>query len=274
MPFQHRLLFQGLWLIADRCGRIEDRPKRIHADIFPFDGDLDVDAMLTDLAQADSGDDQPFIVRYTVNGQRLIEVCKFGKHQRPAASEPDSVLPSRDCADSLTISQTTNKVVAATNIVVAATNKDVREGRREKGEGEGNGRRVVEISSASDDAKPDALMLLPDSPSVLEFPTIGTGPKVWALTARHVTDWQDAYPGVDVFAECKKAKAWICANQPKTSGGMPKFLVNWLNRAANMPRGSPPQAGASKARDTVEAGRASFTRRAAVIQGRGGGGYE
>src|SRR5262245_30051913 len=42
-PFQHRLLFAGLWLLADREGRLEDRPKRIHADLFPYDPALDVE---------------------------------------------------------------------------------------------------------------------------------------------------------------------------------------------------------------------------------------
>jgi hypothetical protein len=44
----HRLLFAGLWTLADSAGRMEDRPKRIKGQLFPFD-DVDVDAMLNDL---------------------------------------------------------------------------------------------------------------------------------------------------------------------------------------------------------------------------------
>lgn len=36
-PFWIRLLFQGLWNIADREGRLEDRIKRINVDVFPYD---------------------------------------------------------------------------------------------------------------------------------------------------------------------------------------------------------------------------------------------
>lgn len=92
LSFAHRLLFEGLWLIADREGRLEDRPKRIKGQIFPYDDGLNVDAMLTDLA---AGAD-PFIVRYEVNGQRYIQVAGFVTHQRPHHTEPASVYPTVD----------------------------------------------------------------------------------------------------------------------------------------------------------------------------------
>ena len=40
-----RLIFIGLWTLADCEGRLEDRPKRIRAQLHPFDDD-DTDAML------------------------------------------------------------------------------------------------------------------------------------------------------------------------------------------------------------------------------------
>ncbi len=78
------------------------------------------------------------------------------------------------------------------------------------------------------------------SPTVLTFPTIGKGPKSWALTEAHVADWLVAYPGVDVRGECHRALAWVKANQAKTAKGMPAFLVRWLNTATNRgPRALP-----------------------------------
>src|SRR5438046_5988352 len=47
----HRLLYAGLWLCADRQGRLQDRPKRLKAEIFPYD-DADVDELLWDLNHA------------------------------------------------------------------------------------------------------------------------------------------------------------------------------------------------------------------------------
>lgn len=81
-----RLLFIGLWTIADRNGRLEDRPKRIRAEIFPYD-DCDCDLLLRDLHR--SG----FIIRYSVDGDRFIMINNFLKHQNPHPKEQPSTIP-------------------------------------------------------------------------------------------------------------------------------------------------------------------------------------
>lgn len=82
-----RLLFQGLWCIADREGRLEDRPKRIKAELLPYDN-CDVDALLGDLNRLG------FILRYAVDGQRFIQVVNFTKHQNPHVKEAASQIPA------------------------------------------------------------------------------------------------------------------------------------------------------------------------------------
>ncbi|HCF1421617.1 TPA: hypothetical protein N0H37_001621 [Pseudomonas aeruginosa] len=84
-PFD-RLLFIGLWTLADREGRLEDRPKRIKIKLFPGD-DYDVDQGLAALAA------RGFITRYEVQGFAVVEVANFHKHQKPHGTEKDSVLP-------------------------------------------------------------------------------------------------------------------------------------------------------------------------------------
>jgi len=88
-PFA-RLLFIGLWLMADRDGRLEDRPKRIEAEILPYDFQ-DVDALLKELADHE----EHFIIRYEVDGKKIIQVRTFLKHQRINGKEADtaSLLP-------------------------------------------------------------------------------------------------------------------------------------------------------------------------------------
>jgi hypothetical protein len=81
-----RLLFVGLWCLADREGRLEDRPKRIRADALPYD-DCDVNAMLDQLHAAG------FIIRYEVDGQKLIQITTFGQHQNPHPKELSEGLP-------------------------------------------------------------------------------------------------------------------------------------------------------------------------------------
>ena len=89
LPAFDRLLFIGMWCLADREGRLEDRPKRIKMELFPCDT-YDVDEGLNSLAKAG------FVNRYQVEGFTVIEIVNFQKHQNPHGSEKDSVLPDQD----------------------------------------------------------------------------------------------------------------------------------------------------------------------------------
>lgn len=79
-------LFIGLWMLADREGRLEDRPKRIKAEVFPY-REVDVDSRLTWLSE------QGFIRRYEAKGFHVIQIVYFLKHQKPHGTEKDSALP-------------------------------------------------------------------------------------------------------------------------------------------------------------------------------------
>lgn len=87
LPFSTRLLFIGLWTIADKEGRLLDRPKKIRMEIFPAD-DVDCEQGLTQLA------DKGFLLRYEVAGVRYIQVMNWRKHQNPHIKETDSQLPA------------------------------------------------------------------------------------------------------------------------------------------------------------------------------------
>jgi hypothetical protein len=86
-----RLLFIGLWMLADREGRLEERPKQIKAKIFPFE-DVDLEGLLEELAKSPEGD-HPFIQRYEVKGKSYIQVVNFLKHQSPHPKERPSEIP-------------------------------------------------------------------------------------------------------------------------------------------------------------------------------------
>jgi hypothetical protein len=86
LPYSHRLAFIGLWVQADREGRLEDRPLRLRARIFPYD-DVDMEAILADLTTAG------FIIRYVVSGRAYIQVKAFLHHQIPTRDEPTSEIP-------------------------------------------------------------------------------------------------------------------------------------------------------------------------------------
>ena len=88
LDLRARILFAGLWTIADREGRLEDRPAKIKAECLPYD-DCDVDALLNSLATGK----KPFIHRYEVDGEKYIQVVTWHKHQSPHVREPESDIP-------------------------------------------------------------------------------------------------------------------------------------------------------------------------------------
>lgn len=78
-----RLLFIGLWCLADCKGRLEDRPKRIGVEVLPYDQDYDVDVGLAAL------DKHGLITRYNADGKQLIQVVSFASHQRITGKEAE-----------------------------------------------------------------------------------------------------------------------------------------------------------------------------------------
>lgn len=84
-----RLLFAGLWCIADREGRIEDNFVKIKAQLLPYDT-ADVDQLLTLLHTS------KFIIRYKKRSEKCIQIINFLKHQSPHIKEAKSTLPAPD----------------------------------------------------------------------------------------------------------------------------------------------------------------------------------
>lgn len=105
------ILFTGLWCLADREGRLEDRPLRIKAEIFPY-RDLPLfNGYLTELARLG------FIHRYEADGMAVIQVVNFSKHQSPHKTEKESELPEIP-ADSVSCAITVKAPLSNWNVHV------------------------------------------------------------------------------------------------------------------------------------------------------------
>ena len=83
-----RLLFIGLWAIADYKGCFEYKPKRLKIQVLPYD-DCNIEELANDL------DKSGFISIYSVQGQQYGKVLNFSKHQNPHKNERDkgSLIP-------------------------------------------------------------------------------------------------------------------------------------------------------------------------------------
>ncbi len=82
-----RLLYIGLWCLADREGRLADRPRQIKAEILPYD-DCRAEELLEELHR------RGFILRYAAGNESYIWIPAFRKHQNPHPREAASVIPA------------------------------------------------------------------------------------------------------------------------------------------------------------------------------------
>lgn len=82
-----KLLFIGLWNLADREGRLEDRPKTIGFKIRPW-APHEVPSLLNELHVA------CLIERYESDGVPVLAIPHFKEHQHPHPKEIPSRLPS------------------------------------------------------------------------------------------------------------------------------------------------------------------------------------
>jgi len=71
--------------MADREGRLEHRPKRIKAEVLPYDN-CNIEKLLRQLS------DKNFIFIYSVSDCKYIQILKFGLHQNPHCKEAESTI--------------------------------------------------------------------------------------------------------------------------------------------------------------------------------------
>ena len=85
-----RLLLLSLFTQVDNGGRMYDQPRKIGANAFGECDDVDTEALLTELEGGGR------IVRYQIEGKRLLAVVNFARHQKvdPRWSSPLPAPPS------------------------------------------------------------------------------------------------------------------------------------------------------------------------------------
>jgi len=91
-----RLLFEGLWCLADREGRLEYRPKKIKAEILPYDN-CDIIALTEQLMV------RGFVIIYRYDNQNYLLIPTFSEHQNCHIREPESTILAPDEHQSCTV---------------------------------------------------------------------------------------------------------------------------------------------------------------------------
>lgn len=234
-----RLCFIALITMADDEGRFRAHPSLVRSRRFPYDLDLtdrEVDGWLFELEAADR------IERYEVEGQIYGRVVNFRKHQKINRPAPSRLPAPGYCAEfteasvrphgALTDGSGSGSVSGPgsgssyCSELPADRPSELLQARLALGPGLSTDRQA--------EAQPRALDAI-----LLHYPVSGTqAEKQWALRESKVAEYESAFPGIDVRAECRKALQWVLDNpgKRKTPKGMPRFLGLWLGRAQDSPR--------------------------------------
>ena len=93
LPLGARLLFIGLWNVADDIGRLRGNPLFVRSQVFPYEPKADVEGWLSDLEFLG------IIKTYFSGGETFIHVVNFLKHQQINKPTP-SKLPSPEDSSS------------------------------------------------------------------------------------------------------------------------------------------------------------------------------
>jgi hypothetical protein len=214
-----RLLFIGLWTLADCEGRIEDRPKRIRAQLHPFD-DGDTDAMLQTLH------DHLFIIRYVAEGKPCIEVRNFKKHQRLSTKEIEgkSQLPKRNISGTH-LGHT--KDISGTHLGHNETIPDVQEGKGMEGNRKGMEWKGMEWKGMEESPEERAVAL-PSHAGTRAHEGGSDKRSSKPKPAPIAADWQPSAAALDVLAT-----HGIAASFAMTC--LPEFKLYWTERGESRP---------------------------------------
>lgn len=253
----YSLLFEGLWVLADRSGRLEDRPLRIKGEVFPYRDGLNVDAMLTWL------ESNGFIRRYTAQGKKCILVLEFVKHQNPHKNESESELPapSDECTKPEEIG-TTPEIIGSTRSDSLSSDSLIPDSKKSASAAapatplvpEKQKTRTVTLAAYLDTCKALGAKAIPDDHHIRRYcADAGITEDMMAIAwmrfrEEHTTGARKAKRYIDwpeTFANCVKSSwygLWVCNTEGPanwTSKGLQEKRVADARRAEQEARHAP-----------------------------------
>ena len=239
-----RILFSGLWCMADREGRLEDRPLRIKIEVLPYDN-CDVDDLLKGLQE------NGFIQRYEVNGEGYIQIVNFLKHQNPHIREKASEIPpfsvEAEEDNSQDTGETQNSPVQAqykNNVCTGEAEKSMEPARLipdslipDSGFQDTGAKSEIAEEKIEDPIKAGEIVEKPQHSELAvalckslsaHFQDVREKPEIFYTK---LAEWTSLYEKISVPFEIRKAAQWLRDNPGKKYKSWSRFMGNWLSRA-------------------------------------------
>lgn len=253
-----RLLFIGLWCLADREGFLKYRPKRISIEIFPYDQGFmpKVEPWLALVYQKG-------LIRFWYERPVLVtEVDENSQSKIPCYSEPLTPLPQRDHMNIANNSEPLTPVGDPVFIEIVNFTKHQKPHSREKdseikpllsGCCQGHakatprrpecGKRKEERGMRNEDVTVQSSKEQSPGPHLEPVLTIPLNKKntFFEIFPEDIREWQETFPGVDVFSSLRRARQWSIdyPKRRKTAVGIRGHLSTWLSKDQDKARGQP-----------------------------------
>ncbi|WP_289365882.1 hypothetical protein [Pantoea stewartii] len=238
-----RLLFAGLWTIADKEGRLDDRPKKIKALVLPFDN-VNCDDCLKQLH------DRQFINRYSVDGNAYIQISNWKKHQNPHCKEAASEIPepceAQPEPEEAPVKNSADTELSSDKSTQITENKEAPEKHHAS---------TVQESLEHNLNPADSLNLIPDSLNLIPYNTQAAEATcegeaqatVHAMSGRYAFEgnivrlnhkdyeaWKLLYPNIDLNYELQKLDIEFTHDKPKNWFITASQKLSYQNKQAGM----------------------------------------
>lgn len=206
------VFYRRLMNLVDDYGRYDGRTSVLRSQLYPIQTDKvaerDVGKWLAETAEAG------LVTIYSIGEKQYVQLENFGQRLRSPSKWPEP--PADKCQQmSADARNCGHPPTSAAVFVCVDVGADVSVGVGD---------------SCSEPSKETA-----SEQPVMVFPCVGKGPAEWPLYSGKLAEYGEAYPGVDVQSECRRALQWIRDNpsKRKTFNGMPRFLNSWIEREQN-----------------------------------------
>ena len=241
--FYPMFVYQGLWLQCDSNGVFPWRPRQLKLYILPFIP-FDMETTLDILSNAG------YLIRYKADGKEYGHIPTFKIHQRLSGKEATEgeKYPVPPCEAFEKKESFTETKENQQDMNREATGKQQGSSGEATGKQWGSSGEIpdvqeMEMEMSKEEIKNtsyfSAELNKPSStgneePAVIAIPLI-TKDSEFNVNASMVTEWQSAYPCVDVMQELRNIRQWNIANpkKQKTKAGIMRHINTWLSDKQN-----------------------------------------
>ncbi len=214
-----KLIFIGMFSLADDYGYGKAHPAYIKSVLFPYDDDkriADIEKSLDNIAANMS------VIFYTHDGKEYYSLTNWDKWQK--VEKPSKFRNIPELGEDSKITREAVGKYSGNSRGVFPPNKNKNKNTNINKNTSLCSEPYAEGESSEPQAEEKPVLLLPLNTKE-EYP----------VYQADVDEWSELYPAVDVMQALRSMKGWLDANptRRKTKSGIMRFIVGWLSREQN-----------------------------------------